>query len=345
MKALTCEMCGSHDMIKKDGFYVCESCGTKYTTEEAKKLLVEATVVIDESNRVSNYLELARQALAAGNKENAEGYANRALEVDAENYEAWLIKAKAVGGQFGLESSRLRECVPYYVKAYQLTDSDEVKEDVVSSLQDICVDMIALGASSYERSGNPGEAEALLRLGGSIERQCTTFETETGATVLTTSVRKKIASTVSQSAARAWNNVIAPEFRQTGANVQVFYNKGMGAINLLKFAIRIDEDADSRNLTRYENMCDMADSLMSPVIPHQLKREVSIERNTWKSEISRLSKKTDTKSRAVRDSSKQPLPERSTYDKMTSGPRAIILIIVIVIIVVLVTPFFLSCGR
>ena len=38
MKALTCEMCGSTDLIKDGGVFVCQSCGTKYTVEEAKKM-------------------------------------------------------------------------------------------------------------------------------------------------------------------------------------------------------------------------------------------------------------------------------------------------------------------
>ena len=37
MKALTCEMCGSTNLIKEGGVYVCQSCGTKYSVEEAKK--------------------------------------------------------------------------------------------------------------------------------------------------------------------------------------------------------------------------------------------------------------------------------------------------------------------
>ena len=37
MKRLTCEMCGSTDLIKQDGAFVCQTCGCKYSIEEAKK--------------------------------------------------------------------------------------------------------------------------------------------------------------------------------------------------------------------------------------------------------------------------------------------------------------------
>ena len=39
MKQLTCEMCGSTDLMKQDGVFVCQVCGTKYTLEEAKRAM------------------------------------------------------------------------------------------------------------------------------------------------------------------------------------------------------------------------------------------------------------------------------------------------------------------
>ena len=41
MKQLTCEMCGSTDLVKQDGIFVCQSCGCKYSVEEAKKMMIE----------------------------------------------------------------------------------------------------------------------------------------------------------------------------------------------------------------------------------------------------------------------------------------------------------------
>lgn len=44
MKQLTCELCGGTDLVKQDGVFVCQNCGTKYTVEEAKKMMIEGTV-------------------------------------------------------------------------------------------------------------------------------------------------------------------------------------------------------------------------------------------------------------------------------------------------------------
>jgi len=43
-----CEICGSNDLIKIDGTYVCQNCGIKYSTDEVKKLPNES---ICETNK------------------------------------------------------------------------------------------------------------------------------------------------------------------------------------------------------------------------------------------------------------------------------------------------------
>lgn len=80
MKKLTCEMCGSNDLIKQDGVFVCQYCGTKYTVEEAKKMMidgtvdVQGTVKVDVSDKVKNLYEIARRAKDSGNSESAAKY-------------------------------------------------------------------------------------------------------------------------------------------------------------------------------------------------------------------------------------------------------------------------------
>lgn len=80
MKPLTCEMCGSTNLLKQDDVFVCQSCGTKYSVEEAKKMMVEGTVAvegtvkIDTSSELKNLYEIARRAKDMENAENAEKY-------------------------------------------------------------------------------------------------------------------------------------------------------------------------------------------------------------------------------------------------------------------------------
>lgn len=103
MKALTCEMCGSTNLVKQDGVFVCQSCGTKYSLEEARKMMIDGTVdvkgtvKVDQTGNVDNLLKLAHNALDSLNGDEANNYASKALEIAPENGEAWFVKMKAVG--------------------------------------------------------------------------------------------------------------------------------------------------------------------------------------------------------------------------------------------------------
>ena len=70
MQAMVCELCGSNDIVKQDGLYVCQHCGTKYSVEDAKKLI--GSVKIDRTDETENLLMLARRASAECNAENEE---------------------------------------------------------------------------------------------------------------------------------------------------------------------------------------------------------------------------------------------------------------------------------
>ena len=94
MKQLTCEMCGSTDLIKEDGVFVCQSCGCKYSVEEAKRLMIEGTVdvqgtvKVDNSAFVEKYLANARRALGKDDWEEVERYYNMVEQNSPSNMEA-----------------------------------------------------------------------------------------------------------------------------------------------------------------------------------------------------------------------------------------------------------------
>lgn len=99
MKALVCEMCSSPNLIKKDGMYVCENCGTRYTVEEARKMMIDGTVNIqgtvnvDNSAFVQKYLANARRAKQKEDWEEVEKYYNMVEQNDPSNIEAIFYSA------------------------------------------------------------------------------------------------------------------------------------------------------------------------------------------------------------------------------------------------------------
>lgn len=130
MKQLKCEMCGSTDLVKQDGMFVCQVCGTKYSVEEAKKMMIEGTVHVDSSHLVENYLSMAKNALEAGNNAEADNYCNKIIEVDPSSYEAWFIKGKAVGWQSTLGNQRISETINAFTHALE-NCPEEKKADLM----------------------------------------------------------------------------------------------------------------------------------------------------------------------------------------------------------------------
>ena len=88
MKQLTCEMCGSTDLLKQEGVFVCQTCGTKYSVEEAKKMMIEGTVdvsgssvKIDNTDSINTYMSMAENAYNASNTAEAEAYCIELLKL------------------------------------------------------------------------------------------------------------------------------------------------------------------------------------------------------------------------------------------------------------------------
>ena len=94
MKQLTCEMCGSTELIKQEGFFVCQLCGTKYSVEEAKKMMIEGTVDVQGTVKVDNSALIeksilnARRAKDKEDWEETEKYYNLVEQNDPTNIEA-----------------------------------------------------------------------------------------------------------------------------------------------------------------------------------------------------------------------------------------------------------------
>ena len=94
MKQLTCEMCGSTELIKQDGFFVCQACGCKYSVEEAKKMMIEGTVEIqgtvkiDKTDSLEKLYQLARRAKEIDDLENAQKYYEMILLDAPKSWEA-----------------------------------------------------------------------------------------------------------------------------------------------------------------------------------------------------------------------------------------------------------------
>ena len=138
MVQLTCEICGSNELIKQDGVFVCQFCKCKYSVEEARKMMVEingpvevtGTVRIDNSTQADNFIQLSLDAYKSDNFATAYEYALRALEISPKNRRSWICKMKAVSYLSTPENFRIKELTEAGNNAISFASEAE-KQDII----------------------------------------------------------------------------------------------------------------------------------------------------------------------------------------------------------------------
>lgn len=148
MKSIVCEMCGANDIVKKEGLYVCQFCGTKYSVEDAKKMMidgtvnVQGTVKIDKSETVQKNLMNARRTYADEDYEEAEKYYGIVREELPDNLEAMFfytccqLRATRNIGIFKKKANTLTNTIRYIGEQYH--NSDDEKELLKKMFMEIC---------------------------------------------------------------------------------------------------------------------------------------------------------------------------------------------------------------
>lgn len=199
MKAIVCEMCSSHDVVKQDGMYVCQSCGTKYSTEDARKLMVEVsgTVKVDNSKKLENYYQLARQAKANDNSADAAKYYDLIRQEvpndwEANFYSVYYTTMQCKVGDIPNASFRLCNSIDSVIAMVNngLTDQDEI-QSALTEIGNHCKTITLLLYTSvwkqYQPNGylnnpfyfsqkTPSVLSILTVLGDSIEKYFGTDE-------------------------------------------------------------------------------------------------------------------------------------------------------------------------
>ncbi len=157
MKALVCEMCNSNDIIKQEGVYVCQSCGTQYSVEEARKMMVDisgSTVKVDNSAFVEKYLMNARRAKQKEDWEETEKYYNLVEQNEPSNIEAIFYssygkaKASLIDGDLYKRQAAfkvLQNCVSIIDDNFALEKAEE-NEKIIKEISD---DIIRMAGSNY----------------------------------------------------------------------------------------------------------------------------------------------------------------------------------------------------
>lgn len=289
MKQLTCEMCGSTELMKQDGVFVCQTCGTKYSVEEAKKMMVEGTVEVagtvkvDDSAKIANYYTMAESAYDASNQKEAESYCNKIIEVDPNNYKAWLLKGRAAGWQSTLANIRVEESVNCFNKAISNVPEDkveEVKKVASDEITKLSLALITLCCKNYSRNGSVNNANTILETVHAVKQYSLLFLAKCKVEVK--DINASIATIINEAVVAAYQNDIKKDYwGSTGHPSQaawdIYKKQCQVAIALIDLAISLSDDDGSADKTRYENKIRILKDLESSGSYHYSNGEWSME--------------------------------------------------------------------
>lgn len=265
MKQLTCEMCGSTELMKQDGVFVCQTCGTKYSVEEAKKMMVEGTVEVagtvkvDDSAKIANYYTMAENAYDASNQKEAESYCNKIIEIEPNNYKAWLLKGRAAGWQSTLANIRVEESVNCFNKAIDNAPEDkveEVKKVASDEISKLSLALITLCCDNYSENGSINNANTIKKNVQAVKLYSLLFLAKCGVKV--TDLNASIALKINRAVVSAYQNDIKKDYwGSTGHPSKVAWDRYTeqcwAAIDLINLAINLSDDDGTADKTRYEN--------------------------------------------------------------------------------------------
>lgn len=137
MNKIRCEMCGSTELVKQDGLFVCQYCGCKYSPEEAKKLMV---VKIDQTENLKNLYLLARRARAENNTELAQKYYEQIIVNDPTSWEAsfYVVYCMAINckvGQIGSAAYSVKNCIGSTFQLIKENVNESEQKDIYTEIK------------------------------------------------------------------------------------------------------------------------------------------------------------------------------------------------------------------
>ena len=275
MKQLTCEMCGSTDLVKQDGVFVCQTCGMKYSTEDAKKMMIEgsvdvsgSTVKVDDTEKIENYYTIAGNAYNAGNKQEAEIYCNKIIEIDPTNYKAWFLKGKAAGWQSTLRNIRIEESVNCFTKAIDNAPEDEVesiKDEATSEISSLSSALMSLCCNNFAKLPSEDNKNDILNNLRLVKLYSLLLLSKCG--VEPNEFYKEVAEKMTSAVNDAWFHVITKDYvhseHPSKYAWEKFKQRCFDCITILKNAIELSNDDDQEDIKRYKDLIFITTQLVN----------------------------------------------------------------------------------
>lgn len=295
MKKIVCELCEGMEFTKEGGMFVCNSCGTKYTAEEARGMMREvegagpavtggapAAVPMGNPNQqqLDNILLLASSAYEADNKAEAENYCNQAIVMDAMCYKAWMLKGKAVGWQSKIDNLRIEEAAHSFCKAIDFAPEEEkedLKNQAVEEIKRLGLALISLRKNRFGGSPDKAELNGFRNDKKVLLDALMVLLSHGNAVGMPEGYLEEVASLMNQAgvaalnmARNAWKKVDHPSEKDFDTYLE--WNGNISQV--FRDAIETSDEDDEEDIVRYKNLIISLEEPMD-VDAHSEKREWS----------------------------------------------------------------------
>lgn len=272
MRQLTCELCGGTDLVKQDGVFVCQTCGCKYSVEEARKMMMgdgaapaapaapaaapapapAAPAQPDHSVVIDSYLMMAKNALEASNYAEAESYANKIIELEPRHSRAWMIKGKAAGWQTTGRNNRYPEAIVNWGNAYQFAEEGEeraaLKDEITEEARDITLAYMNMECKSFVNYRSQDNANDISKALSIIQKQVVELLSKTTVWLLTDDFmtsQARVLNTCAVNASNETDKEFGTERRHQGKFEWNKYTQSQDrCLSLLKAAYGLSKDDD-----------------------------------------------------------------------------------------------------
>jgi tetratricopeptide (TPR) repeat protein len=231
-------------------------------------MMVEGNVNVNNLANVENLLKLADNAAEASNQKEAEDYANRVLELSADNYKAWLIKGNAAGWQSTIKNNRFAESVECFGKAIDNVpdaEKEAVQKKIASDMAKLSCAMLSLCCDNFSDCPSEHTAKTITENATSSKILALALLRKCG--VKPESYEEQMASLMHSSAVSAWTKKVLPAYRGDDDKPDKyrwdrFKEQVFACLSVIRCAIGFSYKDDASDIQRYKDMIFLTQTLV-----------------------------------------------------------------------------------
>lgn len=269
MSALVCDICGGKLKVINGKMAVCESCGMEHSLERVREKYRESQKVVhvDNAHLISNYYAMAQDAYDAGNKEEAERYCNKIIEIDSTDTDALFLKGKSVGWQSSIGAFRFKEAAICFANAVNSCATESEKASLHDRIQDefrgLATALIQLRCDRFKKWPDGDETKGFKDDLEELSDVASLYAAQTNLKVNRNLVFSNVASIV-QLCMTIVSMTILLEYRVDGSKraFSEFGTKTDNCIAIMQKTIDLCDDDNDSDAQLYGQCIKMAETLI-----------------------------------------------------------------------------------